>query len=171
MQQTRNNPGAYHYSNARFVDYLGQYIAIAQILLWLFNAGGNNLDGSAFLADYHTNIWRVLIANDKQMRSQAPIDIVLSAIVAETNSGCVGPWGSPFTDDIRIIRSKEAIFLRQMDLPGMVNSYVRKNNFPALSLSSAEFAKLLINYGDCETVMEENKSDAANIINNTARTG
>ena len=88
------------------------------------------------------------------MRSQAPIDILLSAIVQEINSGSVAQWGSPFSEDIRLIRGEDAFYLRQMDLPGILKDYAKKNNIHTLPLSSTELGRLLEVHGYCETVME-----------------
>ena len=154
MEQIRGSSVNYHFSNARYVDYLGQYMTIANILQGLFAAEGNVFDGNAFLADFHNNITELLKENDKKMRSQAPIDILLSAIVQEINSGSVAQWGSPFSEDIRLIRGEDAFYLRQMDLPGILKDYAKKNNIHTLPLSSTELGRLLEVHGYCETVME-----------------
>ena len=154
MEQIRGNSVKYHFSNPRYVDYIGQYMAIAHILLGLFAAEGNTFDGNAFLADFHSNIINLLADNDKQMKSQAPIDILLSAIVQEMNNGAVAQWGTPFSEDIRLIRGEDAIFFRQMDLPGIVTRYARKNNLPVLPLSSTELGRLLEVHGYCSAVTE-----------------
>lgn len=154
MEQIRGNSVKYHFSNPRYVDYIGQYMAIAHIMLGLFAAEGNTFDGNAFLADFHSNINNLLADNDKHMKSQAPIDILLSAIVQEMNNGAVAQWGTPFSEDIRLIRGEDAIFFRQMDLPGIVTRYARKNNLPALPLSSTELGRLLEVHGYCSAVTE-----------------
>ena len=88
------------------------------------------------------------------MRLQAPIDILLSAIVQEINSGSVAQWGAPFTKEINFIRGEGAIYFRQMDLPKIVTDYTQKNNFPNPSLSSTQYAQILEEHGFCSAVTE-----------------
>ena len=65
--------------------------------------------------------------------------------------------GAPFSDDIRLIRGEDAFYLRQMDLPGILKDYAKKNNISALPLSSTELGRLLVVHDFCETVMEGNQ--------------
>lgn len=130
MQYYRNNASVYHFSNARYTDYLAQYMTISHILLGMFLYEGNQIIEKDFIDDFHKNICFLLQENDREMRLQAPIDILLSAIVQEINSGSVAQWGAPFTKEINFIRGEGAIYFRQMDLPKIVTDYTQKNNFP-----------------------------------------
>ena len=88
------------------------------------------------------------------MRLQAPVDIVVSAIVNEINQGAIAQWGAPFTKDIHIIRGEDAIFFLQIDLPDLIKKYAEKNNFHNPSLSSIRLAQTLEEHGFCSAVTE-----------------
>ena len=154
MQHYRNNTSMYHFSNARYTDYLAQYMAISHILLGMFLAEGNIIVEKDFIDDFHKNICLLLQENDKDMRLQAPVDIVVSAIVNEINQGAIAQWGAPFTKDIHIIRGEDAIFFLQIDLPDLVKKYAEKNNFHNPSLSSIRLAQTLEEHGFCSAVTE-----------------
>ena len=154
MQYYRNNASVYHFSNARYTDYLAQYMTISHILLGMFLYEGNQIIEKDFIDDFHKNICFLLQENDREMRLQAPIDILLSAIVQEINSGSVAQWGAPFTKEINFIRGEGAIYFRQMDLPKIVTDYTQKNNFPNPSLSSTQYAQILEEHGFCSAVTE-----------------
>ncbi|MBQ4396801.1 MAG: hypothetical protein II828_04685 [Clostridia bacterium] len=154
MEQYRASASSFHFSNARYVDYLGQYNAVSRILSELFISEGNALDRNSFSAEFHSAILGILTENEQMMRRQAPIDIVLCAILADINAGHLAQWGSPFTEEVKIIRGEDAFFFRQMDLPGIVALYCRTNNLPSLSLSSTELGRLLTDHGYCATVLE-----------------
>ena len=154
MQYYRNNASVYHFSNARYTDYLAQYMIISHILLGMFLYEGNQIIEKDFIDDFHKNICFLLQENDREMRLQAPIDILLSAIVQEINSGSVAQWGAPFTKEINFIRGEGAIYFRQMDLPKIVTDYTQKNYFPNPSFSSTQYAQILEEHGFCSAVTE-----------------
>lgn len=154
MEKCRRSANDFHFSNARYVDYLGQYMAVWHILSELFSAEGNVLDRNRAAAEYYSGIIGLLTENEQMMRRQAPVDILISAILAEMNDCQPAKWGTPFSEEVKIVIGEDCIFFRQMDLPGMVYRYAKINHIPVLPLSSTELGKLLEVHGFCTVVFE-----------------
>lgn len=147
------------FSNRRYCDYYGQYMAAGRLLMAFFQgeSGIDEQEQQRYLNSLQNGIFNLLIANDQAMRRKAPVNEVIMSIIYFLESGNCGNWGEPFTDDRPLIQHEGMLYFRQKDLPGMKQKYANKVNIPYISMSSTEIGNLLEVHGYCESYMEGKK--------------
>jgi hypothetical protein len=147
------------FSNKRYYDYLGQYVAVGKILMAFFHSdsGIDELEQQSYLNVLERGLSSLLNENDQSMKQKAPINEVVMSLIYFIESGNYGNWGDPITEETPLIISDGMIYLRQKDLPGIKQKYANKINIPQISMSSTDMGKLLEMHGYCESYMEGNK--------------
>lgn len=147
------------FSNKRYYDYCGQYMAVGKLLMALFQ-GESGIDGQEqqrYLRSLENGVFHLLKENDQAMKRKAPVNEVIMSLIYFMESGNCGNWGDPFTEERPLIQHEGMLYFRQKDLPGMKQRYANKVNIPQISMSSTEIGSLLEVHGYCESYMEGNK--------------
>ncbi len=145
------------YSNPRYADYMGRYMAIAAILCGMFLKEGylTNEQAAVLLAEIAEDVRKVLFVNDVSMRTRAPITTILLSMryMLETNRYIL--WGEPISDNTAclILREREhgeEIYFRLKDLPDMVRDFCKKTGEAYVDSDYRELSNILVNDGICE---------------------
>jgi hypothetical protein len=146
------------FSNKRYCDYCGQYMAVGIMLMDFFKeeSGITELEKSEYLIQLRENILKVLAENDSDMRQTAPINGIIQSIIYYWDAGKYGSWGNQITEQTPLILGKngDTIFFRQKDLPEIQKQYAHKVNIPYYSMSSSQMGNLLASNGYCEKYKE-----------------
>lgn len=147
------------FSNKRYYDYWGQYMAVGKILMAFFQgkSGISVQEQQQYLDTLKKGVFYLLKENDQAMKQKAPVNEVIMSLIYLIESGNYGNWGEPFTEDRPLILSSEMLYFRQKDLPGIKQKYANKVNIQQVSMSSTEIGNLLEMHGYCESYMEGNK--------------
>lgn len=133
------------FSNGRFADYLGQLFAMAEIL-GVFLAETADSDTSSLTEQLKESSVDILQRNDRKMKQRTPINLVARALFDFAESDKCVEWGNPVNhSDLFMIKTEVFYYVRESDLPGIVDAYARKNALLYLKMSSQEIAKLLEN--------------------------
>ena len=147
------------FSNKRYYDYCGQYMAVGKILMAFFR-GESGIDGQEqqrYLGSLENGVFHLLKENDQAMKRKAPVNEVIMSLIYFMESGNCGNWGDPFTEESPLILHDGMLYFRQKDLPGIKQKYANKVNVSQISMSSTEIGNLLEVHGYCESYMEGNK--------------
>ena len=133
------------FSNGRFADYLGQFFAMSEIIGDFF-AEASDVDITSLVEQLKESSVDVLQRNDLQMKHRTPINLVARALFDFVESDKCVEWGKPVNySNLYMIKTELFYYVRESDLPGIVDSYARKNAMTYLKMSSQEMAKLLEN--------------------------
>ena len=136
----------HQYSNGRYADYLGQYMATAYMLIDFLkeDSGVDEFQGNKLYGQIEEEVVCFLTANDRKMKSRAPINTLLMSIAYMAEIGKIVTWGEKLPAEIAcLIETDTAFYLRQKDLPDILKLYCSKTGEPYIQMSSQELGKLL----------------------------
>lgn len=149
------------FSNGRYADYIGQYIAMSYFLRAFFQeeSGISGVQGDTLCAEIENNMVRLLTVNDCKMKNRAPINTLLLGIVYMTEIGRTVAWGSDLPmEEVCLVETEIAFYVRQKDLPDIIKMYCTKTGEPYVKMTSQELGKLLKQEGIC-TVYHEGEEE------------
>ena len=140
------------YSNGRYADYIGQYMATAYMLKAFFIENGeiDVLQGDQFCRELEEGMVYLLTVNDCKMKNRAPINTLLLSVIYMTEIGRSVAWGEKLpTETACLIETENAFYLRQKDLPDILKLYCSKTGEPYTQMTSQELGKLLAQADIC----------------------
>lgn len=148
------------FSNGRYWEYFGQYMATAEILGMLFTnwRGVSNERVQSIINSLGRGVLTVLEKNDRAMRTENPASVIINTILDLLESGRFIRWGEAISENTPLVLGDDAVYFRQKDLLDMVKAYTKKNGINFITMSNSEIAKILKTGGYCEEYMEGNKS-------------
>ena len=148
-----------NFSNGRYWEYFGQYMATAEILGLLFTRWkGASIENVQFLLNsLSRGVLTVLEKNDRAMRTENPANVIINAVLDLLESNRFVRWGEAISENVPLVLGEEAIYFRQKDLLNIVKAYTRKNGISFITMSNSEIAKVLKIGGYCEEYMEGNQ--------------
>ena len=148
------------FSNGRYWEYFGQYMATAEILGMLFTnwRGVSNERVQSIINSLGRGVLTVLEKNDRAMRTENPASVIINTILDLLESGRFIRWGEAISENTPLVLGDDAVYFRQKDLLDMVKAYTKKNGISFITMSNSEIAKILKTGGYCEEYMEGNKS-------------
>lgn len=145
------------FSNGRYADYMGQYMAQANLLALFFQYESGLSEGAAksFCNQIQEDISYLLMINERKMLSRAPVNTLLLSIIYMTEIGRVVSWGQSIPqEEAWLIENDSAYYVRQKDLPDILRMYCSKTGEPYTKMTSQELGKLL-NQAEICTVYHE----------------
>lgn len=148
------------FSNGRYWEYFGQYMATAEILGLLFTRwkGISRESAQELINSLSRGVLTVLEKNDRAMRTENPASVIINAILDLLESNRFAKWGEAISENTPLVLGDDAVYFRQKDLLDMVKAYTKKNGISFITMSNSEIAKILKTGGYCEEYMEGNKS-------------
>ena len=144
------------FSNGRYWEYFGQYMATAEILGMLFTnwRGVSNERVQSIINSLGRGVLTVLEKNDRAMRTENPASVIINTILDLLESGRFIRWGEAISENTPLVLGDDAVYFRQKDLLDMVRAYTKKNGINFITMSNSEIAKILKTGGYCEEYME-----------------
>ena len=147
------------FSNGRYWEYFGQYMATAEILGLLFTRwkGVGRESVQELMNSLSRGVLTVLEKNDRSMRTENPCSVIINAILDLLESNRFVRWGEMISENMPLVLGENAIYFRQKDLLDMVKAYTKKNGINFVVMSNSEIAKVLRAGGYCEEYVEGNQ--------------
>lgn len=149
------------FSNGRYADYMGQYMAQANLVKNFFQqeAGIDENVGRAYCNQILEGLSNLLTVNDCKMMSRAPINTLLLSIHYMAEVGRCVSWGEALpTEQACLIETETAFYLRQKDLTDILKLYCAKTGEPYVKMTSQELGKLLSQAEIC-SIYHEGKEE------------
>ena len=134
-------------------------MATAEILGMLFTnwRGVSNERVQSITNSLSRGVLTVLEKNDRAMRTENPVSVIINTILDLLESGRFVRWGEAISKNTPLVLGDDAVYFRQKDLLGMVKAYTKKNGISFITMSNSEIAKILKTAGYCEEYMEGNQ--------------
>ncbi len=154
-QSLRQQARKLNVKNDRYRDYYAVYMITASIVAGYFRSEDCYFDENSFMTNSERDIIAVLTENDYSYRSSDPIDQLLAAIIIALRTSNVGLGGTLVSDSCKFVIEESSLYLRQMDLPGIMRLLSERTNTPVVSQSSEALGALLADNGYCEVYYEK----------------
>ena len=145
------------FSNGRYADYIGQYMANTYILTQFFKEeSGITFDQEeVFLAEAEEDFLKLLTVNDHKMQKRAPVTTLALSLANMVEIDRVLLWGNQLPPDMAVLlETEDAYYVRQKDLPEILKLYCSRTGEPYLKMTSQELGRLLEQAGLCTVYLE-----------------
>ena len=145
------------FSNGRYADYIGQYVAQGELLLQFFKATEGITEDEIGKLRYEIeyNFAHLLEKNDRKMKMRAPIYTLIMSILNLVEESKNYTWGMSIPKEgVYLLETEEAYYVKQKDLSDIVKMYCTKTGEPFVKNTCNELGKLLEQEDICTVYYE-----------------